>query len=327
MSPDDLPTDLLDQAELTTLGQAMECLASTPAALEVVKENVARLARLGEVVRSFPSLDSRERLGGRYRSRKTLVDRLARDAAASPLRVPIKARLASDFVLAKVQAFKAILLALEAPDCDACAELKESMRREVGQSIYTLLIEDVLEEILLDDETSQRVSRKAGDILVSYWENSIEMEVEDFCPMLASAWEARNELVVDFGTLMGSIEIQRLSEASSSPEFIDLFLRRKNTREELRAFEEFLFGLPFEQLAVLRAEMAEKSLIVVDREWVAKTLNLPKERMFSGVTDPEAMFDSYHRRLLASSYRRVFGADGPCRTAEMFLMIRILERS
>jgi len=125
---------------------------------------------------------------------------------------------------------------------------------------------------------------------------------------------------------MGSVEVIRLLASAGDPRLMELFVGNRNSAEERRAFEEFLFGLAYEQLRVLRREMAEQGLTVVDREWVARTLDVDVGTLFSGVNDPEAMFDSYYERRLAASFRRMRNARGPHRTAEMFLMARVLER-
>lgn len=321
-----LPKHLFDEDERRILDEGMDCLECVPEAHSLMRENLERLTRLGELVRSFPSLSEEGRLGKQFRDRDTLVEHLAGDAVTSPLHIPVKARLARDFVLAKVQMFRAMLHALGTPECDVCDSLRDALSREVGQSIYTFLAEEVLEEILFDRAAPAGAGRRAGDLLVRYWDDSVDLEIDDFCPFLAAAWEARNRLVLDFGTLMGSVEVLRLLASAGDARLMDLFVSNKGSAEERRAFEEFLFGLPYEQLRALRKEMTEQGLTVVDRRWVAETLEVPVEKLFSGVSDPEAMFDSYYERRLAASYRRMRNARGPHRTAELFLMVRALER-
>lgn len=317
---------LLDHAEQKVLEETLDHLEAQPESQSVVRQSLERLSRLAEVVRSFPSLYTAGRLGMQYRSPETLVEQLVMlGPFTSALRLPVKASLARDFLLAKIQVFRAALLAIRSPGTHPPPGLEENLRLEIGQSIYTLLTEEVLLNLILIPETSNEVKRRAGQWLVRFWDDSTVLEIDDFCPLLESAWNARNRLVVDFGTLMGSIEILRLLGSASDPRFMDAFSHEGVSEEERQAFEEFLFGLPFEELETLRREMRVQGLAVVDRNWVAQTLKVPVGELFSGVSDPEAMFLSYQKRHLAASYRRLREAPGPRRTAEMFLLLYLLE--
>jgi hypothetical protein len=327
LSLSDLPTYLFDEEERRALREATACLDCAPGAKSLILGKLQRLIQLGELVRSFPSLREEERLGKRYRDSETLLEHLASGPPGSPLHIPVKARLSRDFVLAKAQMFRAMLHALETPQCAVAPALRDALSREAGQSMFTFLGERVLEEILADDMASPEVHRRAGDLLVKYWDESVHLEIDDFCPVLNAAWEARNRLVLDFGTLMGSVETVRLIVSAGNPTLVELFVSSKGSAEEKHAFEEFLFGLSYEQLKTLRKKMRKQNLSVVDRFQVAETLGLPVEKLFSGVRDPEAMFDSYYERRLAASFRHLRNARGPHHTAEMFLMMRVLERA
>lgn len=327
MKLDSQIADLLDSAEVNILEETLAYLEGQPENQAVVRENLERLIRLGEVVRSFPSLYTAGRLGGQYRNAETLVDQLIQlGPFASALRLPVKASLARDYVLAKIQVFRAALLAIRSPRGRVPPALEEGLRHEMSQSTYTMLTEEVLLNVILVPETPLALKRRAGQWLIRFWDDSTVLEIDDFCPLLESAWKARNRLVLDFGTLMGSIEILRLLGSATDPRFMDAFCRDNGSEEERQAFEEFLFGLPFEEMETLRNEMNGQGLTVVDRKWVAKTLKVPVEDLFSGVLEPEAMFASYQRRQLSASYRRLREAPGPRRTAEMFLLLYLLEK-
>ena len=324
---DDLPTELLDFAERRMLREAAACLRGHPESLAWMEGLLGCLDQLGHVLERFPSLLDSSTLAGRSRDPDSLVERLIRlGSFASPLELPVKASLARDFVLAKIQAFRAILLAVQAPGVQAPGALSEELRREIGQSIFTLLAQDLLRDLALDSEVSLVTKRVAAEQLVRFWDRSVELEIDDFCPLLESAWQARNRLVVDFGTLIGSAELLRLLDAAGEPELMDAFLQDGTSVQRWQAFDEFLFGLSFEQLEWLRREMKGQGRAAVDRDWVASTLGIPPEKFFSGVVDPEAMLSSYRSRQLGASHRRLRGSSGPHRTAESFLMLYVLEK-
>jgi hypothetical protein len=302
-------------------------LAGHPETRDLIRRNVDRLLRLGDIVQSFPSLYEETVLAGRHRTVSTLLDELVSiGPLASPFRFPVKASLARDFVLAKIQLFRSAILALEAhQECHGgvmCARL----RAEIAQSIYTLLMESLLLEVLADLEVSTPVRQRAGEWLVRFWDDVIAVEIHDFCPLLESAWKARNSLVVRFGTLMGSDETFQLIGRAVDPRFMRYFAHPSATDEELQAFEEFLFGLDYEQLETLKREMRSQQRNVVDAAWVAETLGVPEAELFSGVEDAEAMFLSYRQRRRAAAIRRVRRAPGPHSAAEMYLMHYLLER-
>ncbi len=325
MDDDGLSTACFDVAEADILREVMERLQDRHDDRLFVRGVLERLVRLAQAVKGFPSLYAPEKLAGHYRGPETLVEQLARRGSfATPLGLPVKASLAHDFVLAKVQAFRAILIVLEVPETQVSPALRERLRLKIGQSIYTLLADQLLMDIVVDGDVGLDRKRRAAELLVRFWERCIDLEIDDFCPLLESAWRARNRLVVEFGTLIGSVEVMRLLASAADPDIVDAFLRDDMSEGQRQAFEEFLFGISFEQLETLRREMNREGLVVIDRSWVARTLGLPKEELFSGVADPEAMFISYQKRQLGASYRRLRDVPGPRRTAEAFLMLSIL---
>jgi hypothetical protein len=324
-----------DEAEQALLARVLNRLGEVPASQTLIERNIARVERLGAVVRSYPSLYVGSDLAGHHRDLSTLLDQLARiGPLASPFRFPVKANLARDFVLAKSQLVRSVLMALGALGGEGAAtsgsgpdtELVADLRAKLGECIYTLLIEDILLEILFDLQVTVAVRHRAGEWLVRFWDDSTAIAIHDFCPLLESAWRARNQLVVAFGTLMGSTEVMQLMGQAVDARFMDFFCRSDSPDEQRQAFAEFLFGLDHEQLEVLHDRMGDEGLTAVDASWVARTLGLEESELFSGVDDPEAMFLSYRKRRRAAQARRLRDVPGPRRAAESYLMHYLLER-
>jgi hypothetical protein len=317
--------DYLLPAEAGALRQALDRLRDHPEDRAFLEGVLSRLERLAAVILDFPSLFSSEHLAGQRRGPETLVEQLVqRGPFATPLGLPIRAALARDFVLAKVQTFRAALLALEAPGIQAPSSLRERLRQEIAQSIYTMMGDRLLVDLIVDPEVPVASKRRAAALLLRFWERCLDLEIEDFCPLLESAWRARNRLVVEFGTLIGSVETVRLLASASDPDFVEALLQGDSVARR-QAFEEFLFGLSIEELGTVRQRMEEQGLVAIDRSWVAETLGLPERELFSGIADPEAMFVSYQKRQLGASFRRMQGSAGPHCTAEAFLMLSVLE--
>lgn len=317
---------LLDASERSAVAQALACLVRRPADRALLGDALGRLERLGELVSGFPSLLGAQELGGQRRGPETLVARLVgADAFQTPLDLPLRAVLARDFVLAKVQTFRAVERALAGLAPPAPEGVRAALRREIEQSVHTLLLDQLLVESLMDPSLGTDAKVRAAELLIGFWDRCTELEVDDFVPLLEAAWEARNRLVVEFGTLIGSVETVRLLETAGHPELVDALLGGDDDDPERRqAFEEFLFGLSYEQLEHVRREMQRAGVAAVDRAWVARTLGLGEAQLFSGIAEPEAAYLSYQRRQAGASFRRLRGVEGPRRTAEAYLLAQLL---
>ena len=69
-----------------------------------------------------------------------------------------------------------------------------------------------------------RIKRRAADKLISVWDDA-HLEIDDFSPILESAWHARNRITSDFGCMLGAAETFRLVCEDCSPEVLDYFAR------------------------------------------------------------------------------------------------------
>lgn len=322
-----IPDHLFDTSERRVLAEALNALHSHPASQRLVHENLSRLDSLYQVVHSFPSLYETTAFGAHFRGPNTLLEHLVKLADVTPFCLPIKASLARDFVLAKTHALRSLLFALESYESiDMNGTLTQRLQYEVDQAIYTMLIEDLLKNILLDPRVSETVKRRAGEWLIQFWDNSSMLEIDDFCPLLESAWRACTRMEVDFGTLTGSVEIYRLMKEVGDNRFVDFLCNIDFQDEEAYAFEELLFDLPFEDLERLRVDMADEGISSVSKDWVAKHLDVP-ETALERVVSPDRMYQSYHKRSVSAVTRRERQAIGPHRTAEMLLLMYVLERA
>ncbi|MBI2571664.1 MAG: hypothetical protein HYV63_32035 [Candidatus Schekmanbacteria bacterium] len=316
-----------DDPERLIVEETLAELARAPLALAMVQGSISRLTALRSLMDQCPSLYLESTLVASRRSVDTLIDHMIRvGPLATELDLPLKASLARDFVLAKAQVLREARLAVEGldPPCDPA--LADRLRLEAAQSVHTLLAEELLTRILLDGGVAEAAKRRAATWLIHFWDDSPRVEVGDFCPLLEAAWKARNAVIVDFGTLMGNVEVLRLLAAASDDRFIDAFIGETSNPESYLAFDEFLFGLTFEQLRLLRSRMAEQRRAAVDRQWVSGVLGVSAEDLFAPIGSPRLMFREYRRRQMAATLRRIQGTPGPHRTAETILLLFLLER-
>ncbi len=142
--------------------------------------------------------------------------------------------------------------------------------------------------------------------------------------MLESVWHARNKLRPIIGTTLGTHEFFRLLGECSDTRFLDYF-GQEVPDEQLQAFEEFLFGLGWEQLTTLRERMQAESARTVTPEQARTLLGRPPS-WAARDGGPQALYTSYKKRRVRAQYRALTSAPGPRRTAEEFVMRSFLVR-
>lgn len=321
---------LFDDKESALVDRALVVLTrKAPADAVILRGLMERLATLAEVLAGSRVLRRRSVLGNEERDEQSLTEHLCTiDGLAGDLALPMKATLSRTYLLAKINFFRAFIKALEPLVCEGreIQLLSRELRDELAQSIYTLLAEELLLALLRKPNVKPPTKREAADQLITIWDNA-SLEIDDFCPLLESAWRARNRVKSGFGALLGTTEYFRLVCEDCAPQFLDFFARDEMSLAEGQAFEEFLFSMTYEELTTLRETMKKQSLDAVTVTWAGQVLKRPIEELdISGEIDPMALYRSYYRRQLAADYRNIAGSEGPRRTAEAYLMIYLLDQ-
>lgn len=318
-------TDFLDEHERALVEHVLVAIRQVRGYRDI-ENNVGRLGWLARLAQSYPSLWNWNVLGKRMRTDESLVRELMRlDWASSELDLPTKAAVGNAFLVAKVQLFRSLLLALEACADEQTSSLATQVQQELDQAVYTLLGEEVLLNIVQAEETDDAVKRRAARVLVGVWDRPALTEVTEFSPALEALWFARNRVEVQLGTLMGVTEFFRLAQQNVPEEFVAFFTREDRSPAEQAAFEEFLFGLLYEDIERLRAEMRARGIGCIDATFAREVLGPDAVKCIGG-GDSLALFRSYRRRALACAFRRMSRAPGPRRAAEAYLMEALLAR-
>lgn len=296
----------------------------------IIRAHIRRLHALRDVIETTPSLDESHRFAGELHSRDRLLDRMcASDGYTGELDLPLRAILSRTFLLLKIQLLRDFVRAADRqldrnPEWD---KLDRQLRDELAQSIYTELAEALLLSLLSQPELRKRVRRTAADQLVAIWNNA-EIEIDDFCPLLESAWRARNQINADLGTLLCTSEYMRMVTADCDSGFLDYFGRDNVSSEESQAFEEFLLDMSYEEICKLRAAMKEQGLQAADTEWAERILGRPIEaEVVEDMIDPVTLHRSFFRRHRNSIARKLAGRPGPRFTAEAYMMVYLLENA
>lgn len=312
--------ECMDPAERELIERSVALLRpSDPDGAAEVEADLARIDGIAAVVNRFPSMLKED--PRKPKKRASLVNTLCQiDSGMSSFNLPMRAVMSDAFLRAKVQFFQTLWAALRQKG-DAPTDLLSRAQHEAAQTVHTMLVAELLWDMIRDQTVRLEARQRAATQLCTLWESPDKTEIDDLFPVLEAVWGARNRMDVAYGTLAGVSELFQLVRQDCPPYFVSFFTREDVSDEEHAAFQEFLFGLPKEELLRLEEAMEEKGLHVIDREFAEDTLlHALHERT------PEALYASYRRRQGASKLRRLLGAPGPRRTAESYLVLHMLEQ-
>jgi hypothetical protein len=317
---------VLDRHETELVEQALDAVTkSSPADAEILKGLIEELKATSSLLDRQRPLRRPTQLGGEPRNEQTLIDHLCTiDGLSGDLALPLKATLSRTYLITKINFLRGFVKATQ--HVPGCSRMTHDLREELAQSIYTLLAEELFLALLRKPDVSRRTKQRAADQLITVWDDAA-LEIDDFAPLLESAWHARNRINSAYGTLLGATETFRLVTEDCSPEVLEFFGREGMSADESAAFEEFLFNMTSEELATLRRAMQQQHLSAASPAWAAEILGRQIEDLeHSHEIDPMALYRSYQRRQLAADFRLMSGAPGPRRTAEGYLMVYLLDQ-
>ncbi len=324
---------LFDEAESELVARALIAIAQlAPGDAHTLSTLMKQLADLNQIIWQIPSLTKPQTLGGDTRTLESLMAHLCQtDGLAGDLELPVKATLQRTFLTAKIQFLRAFVKAtdpLRKLDADL-RSLNLQLREELAQSIYTLMGEDLLLALLRKPKVEVRTKKRAAEQLIHIWDDA-GLEIDELFPMLESAWHARNRIVANIGTLLGTSEYFKLVREDCAPQFLDYFSRDEVSEAENQALSEFLFGMTTEELTTLRAKMKEEGIDAASEAWASRVLGRRLEHECADddadEIDPVSLYRSYQRRQLAADFRTLSGTSGPVRTAETYLMVFLLNQ-
>jgi hypothetical protein len=320
-----------DGAERALVTEVLDTVgALQPRQRVVLEEMVGRLRKTAELIRDSPSITASSSAGGGGRafSANSLIDQLCRVPDWDlDLHIPTKAVLGQAYLIAKINFLKALGYTLETSP--SSPELRDRVEHEVAQSIYTKLAEELFISIVTDQSALPNVKMGAARFLFRIWEERLLIDVDDFAPLLESAWEARSKLLPVLGTMLGTHEVFRLFQEARDKRFLDYFGEDDVGEEQLFAFEEFLFGLSHEEIGRIRSHMTEHGRAVVSIESARKLLGSDDDDTQSWRphdSGAPALYTSYKKRRVNALHRSLTGASGPKKTAEEYVMIAFLHR-
>ncbi len=312
VSADPAELDFLDASERELVRESLVVIEeSEPAQAALLRGNLARLASAADLVQKSPSVlsDVDARRFARE-SGESLLDLLCQVPDWDfDLQVPVRVIFGQSYLIAKINFLKAMV---------------ERTEWELAQSIYSKLAEELFVSIATDARGERRLKAAAAQSLIRIWEDRLHREIDDFAPVLESVWRARNKVRPVIGTTLGTHEFFRLLGECSDTSFLEYFAQEVPA-EQVQAFEEFLFGLSWEQLSTLRERMQAEQKSAVSDEQARAALSRP-ESWAPRQDGAQAFYTSYKKRRLKAQYRVLTQAPGPHKTAEEFVMSAFLMR-
>ncbi len=325
---------LLDEKGAALTTRVLERLDALPAAgggagAEAVRAGLERLRAISSAMETFPPLSKCQILGTRRRDLDSLLSHFAK---AEPYSIdtylPTRATLARTYGLAKFNFFRMISYVISeflggAGDLET---LNGEARSTARAAASTLIAEDVLRSIACDSGLELDLRRLSARRLTEFWDQRARRSLEDFAPLLHSAWRAKAGVEICYGTLAGVSEMLQMASAGIDPDFVEYFGAAGPNSEEYQAFQEFLFNALYEELCKMRAYMREHEKAALDPALVADLFDVAPERLHRTTMTAEDLFFTFREREQWARMRRLIGLEGPKKTAEEYVMIYVLAR-
>ncbi|HDQ13601.1 MAG TPA: hypothetical protein ENN41_02160 [Sediminispirochaeta sp.] len=284
-----------------------------------MEENIRHLS---EAFFGYPSILETRDSGREHQTVQTLVETLFHGGTDHTLLLPTKVTVGRSFMIAKFNLFGYLRKLCDS--IDLFQEFKDQLQALWETAIFSLLLEDVYQAIIERTGYETEVRRYAALDLLHLWDRRFDQNVTEYASTFIDLWSVRRRIVPVFGTMMGTVELIRLS--SLLPRRWYKFLDRHGDDEEVQqAMEEFIFGLAYEDLCRVRQEMEKRHLSLIDRKKLAQIRGIEFTADDVTKVDPREMYRFYQSRTRKAAGRKVAGQPGPSRTLEELLLVHIIE--
>jgi hypothetical protein len=316
-----------DATEHSLVTRAMQHLhGAAPSQAEHLAAQLHRLRTLATVVRDCgPVANAWRALRGEAPG-ESLTEMLARVPHYDfELHIPTKAVVGGAYLVAKINLLKAIGYALGATQGPVA--LRDAVEAEVGQSIYSKIVEELLVAIATDRAHDDTLKRRAAEILLRIWDERLLSEIDDIAPLLEAAWQARDRVRPVLGTMLGTHEIFTLFQAARDDRFLDYYTGEGAVSDdETAAFEEFLFGLSYEDITTLRTHLRVEGLSAISPDDARKVLGAGVDIWGFDAVGAQAVYTHYRRRRMFAECRALTARVGPKKVAEEYVLVSYLTR-
>jgi len=324
-SPDPVSTDIvvLNAHERGLINRVFENLrVYSPETMVGVATRIMDLERLSVSISRYPSMHERGFLAGQTRTSETLVDTLCNFGDGERLlTLPTKAILGKGFLVAKFHAFAAVTkVAVNSLFSDADID---ELRRATLDIMFTLMAEDVYMSLLDDPNLNPDVRRDVAESLGELWEHRLDPNIAGVAPVLDAVWSVRDQIAPNFGTMIGTSELLLLS-IELDDTWQSFISKRLGIEDIARALEEFLFGLSYEDISLIRKELKNRGISAIGRDEVPGIVG---HKAALSNEDPRIFYRAYTQRRNNADARKRLAQPGPKKTLEDHYMQFIFEQN
>lgn len=288
---------------------------------QLVESQVKHVRNLAHLVdaSSSPLTDSLE--FEEKRNVDSLIEKVCRQGLTLAVDIPSKAHLGHAFTILKLHLFGLLMKLL--PTIKELEEVAIQVEEEYNDLLFILMAEELYSNLLSQNRIAHKPMREAAKELILLWDKRTSGYLSTFAQSTRQLWLARNTLVPVLGTLLGTMEIMRLSTHVPKVWF-DFLTSIAHDAEAASALEEFLFGITYEELGNLREYMKSENIRVINRSSAWHILGKKEEKKV-GTYSALALYKSFLERQRQSIIRGYKEAKGPKMTLEEYFVVYLLE--
>lgn len=308
-------------AERTVLDTCIRILRDSRSPFaNIVESRVRDLEQLSAIVDRAPSPNTDLLHHHDERTSESLAKKLCTHGLGHVVDLPTKAVLGHGLTISKLHLFgllMKLLVSIEELD-----EIRTSIEVEYNDLLFTLMAEDLYTSLITEQDLDSVWVQEAVHELITMWDLRTSGYLETFALAIRELWQARHTIVPVLGTLLGTMEIMRLS-ALLPPVWLDFLTTVAGDEEIGYSLEEFLFDLRYEQLMTLRLKMVHEGINVIDLQSAWRMLgkkDLPPIERNAAL----ALYKSYMSRQQVAKIRGYRRDAGPKRSLEEFFVIHLL---
>lgn len=322
---DQVATDIivLNPNERSLINRVFENLrVYSPETMVGVATRIMDLERLSVSISRYPSMHERGYLAGQARSSDTLIETLCTIGDGERLlSLPTKAILGQGFLVAKFHAFAAVtLVAMNSFFSES--DIQE-LRQATLNIMFTLMAEDVYLSLLDDPNMNPKVRRDVAEALAELWEHRLDQNVISVAPVLDAVWTVRDQIAPNFGTMIGTSELLLLSIGLDNT-WHRFITSKLGDPDVAAAMEEFIFGLSYEDITLIRKELKNRGINAIGRDEVPEIIG---HKATLSNEDPRIFYRAYTQRRNNADARKRLGVEGPKKTLEDHYMQFIFEKN
>ncbi|HPD48250.1 MAG TPA: hypothetical protein P5279_01550 [Anaerohalosphaeraceae bacterium] len=314
--------------EEALIGTVLERLVSEDRAddCQVMRKNLAALECQFDALSLYPCIAECSRISGSERNIDTLVAALGNKYPDEDVFVvPTKALLGRCFEVSRINLLY-MVGHLVPPSDAASAAIRDEAFRYIMKHMLDVMTEDVLLQIL-GDPMQNDAKGPAANVLAQIWEKRASAQRHAFSPELSNMWLIRRNVIPVFGTLAGTHEYISLYQDVDGV-CRDYIMRATQYDEEAAALEEFLFGLPFEELEIVKSGLLRSKKPCANREDIVRILGKDSIYLSSKAEDPLEIYRFFNYRRKCAMSRRYTQSNGPvCTFEENFMRYLLLKNA